>query len=65
MFELEFSIKSAVSYFQSGDYFKAELVCHQILENAPNCEIAMKLLGKIHYQNLKPKSVKNFVPISP
>ncbi|MFZ1027848.1 MAG: CmcI family methyltransferase [Limnoraphis robusta] len=60
MFELEFSIKSAVSYFQSGDYFKAELVCHQILENVPNCEIAMKLLGKIHHQNLKPKQVNNY-----
>ncbi|MCF3569904.1 cephalosporin hydroxylase family protein [Planktothrix agardhii 1806] len=60
MFNLEGAIDSAVKFFQQGDYFKTELVCQQILEDSPNCEIAIKLLGKIHYARLKPKSVSNY-----
>ncbi len=60
MFSLELAIDSAVKFFRQGDYFKAELVCHQILENVPNHDLAMKLLGKIHHDQLKPKAVKNY-----
>lgn len=53
MQHLEAILQAALTFYDTGDSQKSELVCYQILKDHPNYEPAIHLLGKIRYDAIQ------------